>query len=567
MDVVDSGGLLSSLGIASHPPAKANGKHVQENGGRPQTPATGASLGTSLDDDFISFGEEGKPAGAPRDACPPADAVNLDAATRSQEGASTSGRATLPWSVASRRIQSPLLRLHNEVAEFCRFLEPTEAEAAARTAAVQRIREVIQAIWPACSVQLFGSFVTGLYLPTSDLDLVVVDSNCTNIPQALKAIASSLSRKNLATEVQVIAKAKVPIIKFQEVASRLNFDISFDVANGPQAAEYVRAVMHAYLPMKPLVMVLKVFLQQRELNEVYSGGIGSYALLVMVAAFLMTHPSRKADYSGKPGELEASLGVLLVDFARLYGRALNMTDVGVSCRNGGVFFSKRQKFFQGERPYLLAVEDPQDVDNDLCKGSYAIQKVRQAFEFAYMQLTAPADPDESLLQRIIRLDAVLVDRPRLVSWKNLKPLSEAAPQATSAASPHAGKQEAAVANGHGHEHKHKHKQKHKRQRSHENQDGKDPEEHHRHHRHKSRRKGDSKDRERNDRGGSREGGHREDRGSRKHRHRSSSYDGAGGDADRGSKRRRKGERDAAFGDDVQIVGEQAALKQQHIRFQ
>ena len=31
---------------------------------------------------------------------------------------------------------------------------------------------------------------------------------------------------------QVVAKAKVPIIKFEEVVSGFNFDISFDVANG-----------------------------------------------------------------------------------------------------------------------------------------------------------------------------------------------------------------------------------------------------------------------------------------------------------------------------------------------
>ena len=33
---------------------------------------------------------------------------------------------------------------------------------------------------------------------------------------------------------QVIAKAKVPIIKFEEAESGYNFDVSFDVANGPE---------------------------------------------------------------------------------------------------------------------------------------------------------------------------------------------------------------------------------------------------------------------------------------------------------------------------------------------
>ena len=41
-----------------------------------------------------------------------------------------------------------------------------------------------------------------------------------------------------------------------------------DVANGPEAAEFVSKLMRALPPMKPLVLVLKMFLQQRQLNEV-----------------------------------------------------------------------------------------------------------------------------------------------------------------------------------------------------------------------------------------------------------------------------------------------------------
>ena len=65
-----------------------------------------------------------------------------------------------------------------------------------------------------------------------------------------------------------MAKAKVPIIKFIEIKSNINFDISFDVANGPVAAGFVRDLMDTLPPMKSLVLVLKIFLQQREFNEV-----------------------------------------------------------------------------------------------------------------------------------------------------------------------------------------------------------------------------------------------------------------------------------------------------------
>ena len=37
---------------------------------------------------------------------------------------------------------------------------------------------------------------------------------------------------------------------------------------------------------------------------------------------------------------------------------------------------------------MLAVEDPNDPDNDLARGSYNINRVRQAFDFAYTQVCA-----------------------------------------------------------------------------------------------------------------------------------------------------------------------------------
>lgn len=76
------------------------------------------------------------------------------------------------------------------------------------------------------------------------------------------------------------------------------------------------------------------------------------------------------------GDLEKSMGVLLVDFLRLFGRSLNNEDVGISCVNGGFFFNKvdAQKD-QPLRTYMLSVEDPADSDNDLCKGSFNFPKV------------------------------------------------------------------------------------------------------------------------------------------------------------------------------------------------
>ena len=65
--------------------------------------------------------------------------------------------------------------------------------------------------------------------------------------------------------------------------------------------------------------------------QVYTGGIGSYGLIVMVASFLLLYPARAPEGSLREGEV-CNLGELLVDFFRLYGRTLNTTAVGISCR-------------------------------------------------------------------------------------------------------------------------------------------------------------------------------------------------------------------------------------------
>lgn len=41
-----------------------------------------------------------------------------------------------------------------EIAEFCRFLEPTADETAARRAATERVSSVVTAIWPTANVQV-----------------------------------------------------------------------------------------------------------------------------------------------------------------------------------------------------------------------------------------------------------------------------------------------------------------------------------------------------------------------------------------------------------------------------
>ena len=63
-------------------------------------------------------------------------------------------------------------------------------------------------------------------------------------------------------------------------------------------------------------MVVKAFLVQRGLHEVFSGGLSSYSVICMVVSFLQLHPRiqrRELDPA-------SNIGVLLLEFLELYGK-------------------------------------------------------------------------------------------------------------------------------------------------------------------------------------------------------------------------------------------------------
>ena len=373
-------------------------------------------------ENFIKLREDVRRAAAA--AAGGADSDLEDVESGSEDGEmTTSERVKYPWMESRGATErcastsSPFVRLHIEIVEFVRLMSPTAEEVRQRTEATASVAEVVRSIWADAAVEIFGSFKTGLYLPSSDVDLVIIHSGCRNEADGLRALAIALSRRGLARNIQVIAQARVPIVKFEEPRSGVQFDVTFDRANGPAAAEFVAREVARFPALKPLCLVLKIFLQQRELNEVYTGGIGSYGLLIMIIAHIQT----SALYPAGAGR-EHNLGQLLYNFFDLYGRKLNVSEIGVSCGGGKAggahFFSKRARnWFQEKRPNLISLEDPQDAENDVGKNSYNFSQLRIAFEYAHQLLTAALlDPKDgrSVLGAILRPDKLLRRRSQLV---------------------------------------------------------------------------------------------------------------------------------------------------------
>lgn len=318
-----------------------------------------------------------------------------------------------PWRPPNFKYGRGILGLHEEIEQFYAHMIPTATEHTLRVQVVGRIEAIVLNLWPMARVEMFGSFRTGLYLPTSDIDLVVI-GRWEKLP--LRTLENELISRGIAEpmSVRVLDKASVPIVKLTDRETQVKVDISFNMQSGVQSAELIKDFKRKYPVLNKLVLVLKQFLLQRDLNEVFTGGISSYSLILMCISFLQLHPRANLNQT-------TNLGVLLLEFLELYGKKFNYMKTGISVKNGGRYIPKEElqrEMIDGHRPSLLCIEDPLTPGNDIGRSSYGALQVKTAFEYAYIVLMQAVSPlnkylndcnRQSILGRIIRVTDEVIE--------------------------------------------------------------------------------------------------------------------------------------------------------------
>ncbi|KAL1511945.1 hypothetical protein AB1Y20_005225 [Prymnesium parvum] len=281
---------------------------------------------------------------------------------------------------------SPLLQLHEDLLDFYEAYRPTAKEQAMRADLVKRVDELVGLVWPGASVRVFGSYSTGLYLPESDIDLVCIgtglqDASKFERGKALHAFAAALRAAPWGhSRLEVIDKAKVPIVKFVDETSGVAVDVCIETRDGLLSASLATKANAQFPAYKVLVLVLKRFLHERGLHDTFTGGVGSYLLQLMVICSLQNPCNSAATPRG-------NLGSCLLHFLELFGLRFNYERVGIALREGGSFFDKFARGWANPaRPHLLAVENPFDHSHDVGANSFNIYNVRRAFRHAYFSL-------------------------------------------------------------------------------------------------------------------------------------------------------------------------------------
>jgi len=326
-----------------------------------------------------------------------------------------------PWFVERPHLENTVLRLHEELLDFVKFMSHTAAEERARKRWVKTIANTCRALWSDCQVKVFGSYSTGLSLPNGDVDIAVLDVPDA-APKAMKMLANRLLADGEISWLEIIESAKVPVVKVRAQASGIRADIVFNQPDGIETSRFVRERCEEFPQMRPMLVFLKYFLMQRGLHETYTGGMGSYLLCNVVLHFLQRHPSKRNAKHYRA----TSLGHYLYDFLKYFGKEFAYETKGISVLDGGCTFDKAKSVFvnanrRGDHSARLCLESPLGHALDLGAPCFRIAVIKNLFIhglqcLSHLLVTRPG-PEASLLCPLLLDPAhpVIASRLQLVA--------------------------------------------------------------------------------------------------------------------------------------------------------
>jgi non-canonical poly(A) RNA polymerase PAPD5/7 len=174
-----------------------------------------------------------------------------------------------------------------------------------RISVFERVKDHISRRFDRCQIFLFGSAATGVSLESSDIDVLVFEeleaelsdeARLQLVQERLKEIEEDFQqRKDWVRELNYYPKASVPVLKLMVAGGKpdswLKVDISMETKAlhmnfGYQATLLTKNWLDLLPGLSPLLILLKHRLSREGLNRVYSGGLSSYSLFVMIASFL-----------------------------------------------------------------------------------------------------------------------------------------------------------------------------------------------------------------------------------------------------------------------------------------
>jgi non-canonical poly(A) RNA polymerase PAPD5/7 len=307
------------------------------------------------------------------------------------------------------------------------YMRPTKDEVYLRRNLIARFTAVIKKITPISTVRPVGSCVTGLYYPTSDIEMVI-DS----LPIPLSLLENEIWNSGFASRIDsLLDDSAAPLLRIVDAVTGIEIALSAADGHAVKATNAVQAWIKGdtgegdgdRTVIACLVMVLKMFLSIRRLGSTYTGGIHSYLLVWMVVAWVKLGMPRRAKRSDglfddaavglrsvsktsstssnssqgtsssssgmhRPSAVPVDLGSALLGFLRFYGQEFDYENKSIQFSSKSVRYASKPFLHRTAQKYLLCITDPADSSVDLGFKAYGMKHVRETFRDAYVTLVS-----------------------------------------------------------------------------------------------------------------------------------------------------------------------------------
>ncbi|RDB26847.1 Poly(A) RNA polymerase cid11 [Hypsizygus marmoreus] len=183
-----------------------------------------------------------------------------------------------------------------------KLLQPSDSLLQRRSRTLELVQRTIRAKYGSrYTVELFGSIRYGVSLPSSDLDMIIIDAQRMqgNIPGHKKPLPPIYQMRKLSRVLHragfrlnmVIPDANVPLIKFADPRTGLSCDVNVNEQLGLRNSDLIKAYCDISPLLRPMLAIIKLWAKPLGLNDPNPARRGpitfsSYAFALMTIGFL-----------------------------------------------------------------------------------------------------------------------------------------------------------------------------------------------------------------------------------------------------------------------------------------
>ena len=217
------------------------------------------------------------------------------------------------------------------------------------------------------NVYIFGSSINGFGTKTSDVDcFIMYKFNSMHKKSYMNPILDALRRRDSCFQIiNIVRKAKAPVITVQHKKNKLEMDITFASDSNPRSDVLENSkLLNTYAMKNPKISAIGRFIKfilsnEPGLGSAKYGGLSSYSHMIMFIYFLLhgnhkvNHVTVEGTYVDNEEELLASEGNIFLDFLHFYACEFNSSKYTIDIR-----FNDIRKVLPEHDTRIFTIEDP-----------------------------------------------------------------------------------------------------------------------------------------------------------------------------------------------------------------